>query len=543
MEQTEQRRLRALYRYDILDTPSDGAFDRITAIAARTFGVPMAIVSLVDHDRIWFKSHRGVDVDQIPREPGLCASAILSNDVYVVTDAAIDPRTLTNSLVAGSFGLRFYAAAPLLTHDGHRLGTLCVLDRSPREVSEGEAALLVDLAAIVMDEMELRLSARRLADVESRLRLAQQLETVGQLASGVAHEFNNLLTAIQTSAEVASMAARIGGDVRLPVDNIVHACERGARLTRQMLKLSRTPQSENALVDLNQVVAQIEPMLRNVIGTERSLDLRCQMGLPLALGDAATLEQVLLNLVLNARDATRPGGVIRIETNTVQIGVKDARPDVPSGSYACIHISDDGVGMSAETLRRAFEPFFTTKEVGKGTGLGLSVSYGIARQHGGFLDATSEMGRGTTFTFGLPIAVAATRQRLVVPPRGASTRARVLLVDDDPDVRSAISLLLRSDGYDVHESATAVDALGMWERENGRFDLILTDVVMPGKINGLELAAEVRRRAPRTPVLVMSGFTAQTNDEFPTLWKPIAPSSLRELIDGALQSNTTTIMR
>ena len=533
MDQVEPARLRALQRYDILDTPPDGAFDRITALAARSFGVPIAIVSLVDHDRIWFKSHHGLDAEQIPREPGLCSSAILGDGIYEVTDAALDPRTLTNPLVAGSFGLRFYAAAPLTTHDGYRLGTLCVLDRAPREMRPGDRETLADLAAIVMDELELRLAARRLADVENRLRLAQQLETVGQLASGVAHEFNNLLAAIQTSAEVARMTARAGSDIGVPLGYIVHACERGAKLTRQMLKLSRTPPAERALLDVNEIVAQLEPMLRNVLGSSRTLALHCRMSVPLVLGDAATLEQVLLNLVINARDATGEKGRIALETDTITIGAGDSRPDVTPGLYACLRISDDGAGMSEETRRRAFEPFFTTKEPGRGTGLGLSVSYGIARQHGGFLDVTSEPGRGATFTFGLPVA--APRPRLVVPPPSVAPRARILLVDDDPDVRTAFSLLLRGDGFEVHATGTAAEALTTWEREGGRFDLVLTDVVMPGQVSGLSLAAEVRRRAPRTPILVMSGFTSQTSDEFPILWKPLAPSSLREVIDGALQ--------
>ncbi len=160
----EDERLVAVQRYDILDTPADGTFDRIAALAARLFGVPIAIVSIVDTDRIWFKAHHGLEVTQIDREPGLCASAILSDDPWIVTDAAQDPRTLANPLVAGDFGLRFYAGAPLTTHDGYNLGTLCVIDHEPREVTAEEAETLSDLAKIVVDELELRLSARRAAD-------------------------------------------------------------------------------------------------------------------------------------------------------------------------------------------------------------------------------------------------------------------------------------------------------------------------------------------------------------------------------------------
>jgi sigma-B regulation protein RsbU (phosphoserine phosphatase) len=180
--QDETARLDAVRRYDILDTPPDGAFDRIAALAARVFDVPIAIVSVVDTDRIWFKSHHGLDVTQIDREPGLCASAILGTEPWIVTDAARDPRTLANPLVAGDFGLRFYAGAPLTTHDGYNLGTLCVIDREPRVVTEDETRLLAELADVVMDELELRRSARlsvqaserRLADLEHLARALQE---------------------------------------------------------------------------------------------------------------------------------------------------------------------------------------------------------------------------------------------------------------------------------------------------------------------------------------------------------------------------------
>jgi sigma-B regulation protein RsbU (phosphoserine phosphatase) len=178
----EAERLAAVRRYDVLDTPPDGAFDRIASLAARVFDVPIAIVSVVDTDRIWFKSHIGLpDVVQIDREPGLCASAILQDDPWVVTDAGSDPRTLSNPLVAGEFGLRFYAGAPLTTHDGYNLGTLCVIDREPREVTDGERAHLSDLAALVVDELELRLAARRaVADAEHRLSQVQHLASALQ---------------------------------------------------------------------------------------------------------------------------------------------------------------------------------------------------------------------------------------------------------------------------------------------------------------------------------------------------------------------------
>jgi sigma-B regulation protein RsbU (phosphoserine phosphatase) len=208
----EARRMGAVRRYDILDTPPDGAFDRITAVAARLFDVPISIVSIVDEDRIWFKSRHGVDVEQVGRDPGLCASAILQEGPWVVTDAAADPRTLANPLVAGSFGLRFYLGVPLTTADGYRLGTLCVIDQKPRRVSDEDISTLTDLAAIVMDELELRLAARRTVDLEQELRAQAEL-LAGTLQTTLLPPTLPAIPGVELAALYRPAdRARVGGD-------------------------------------------------------------------------------------------------------------------------------------------------------------------------------------------------------------------------------------------------------------------------------------------------------------------------------------------
>ena len=208
----ESRRLEAVRRYAVLDTPEDGAFDRITALAARHFGVPIAIVSIVDTDRIWFKSHHGIDVREIGRDPGLCASAIMQHEPWVVEDAATDPRTLANPLVAGELGLRFYAGVPLTTHDGFNLGTLCVIDQAPRELSDDETATLRDMAAIVMDELELRLASRRIVHQEQHLRdLAE--ETARSLQESLLPPRLPEIPGAEVAAlYVPSTSGEVGGD-------------------------------------------------------------------------------------------------------------------------------------------------------------------------------------------------------------------------------------------------------------------------------------------------------------------------------------------
>jgi sigma-B regulation protein RsbU (phosphoserine phosphatase) len=210
--QDEAERLEAIRRYDILDTPPDGSFDRLTALAAKHFGVPISIVSIVDSDRIWFKSHHGVEVQEIGRDPGLCASAILQDGPWVVEDAAIDPRTLANPLVAGDFGLRFYAGVPLHTRDGHNLGTLCLLDQTPRELSAEEAATLGDLAAIVMDELELRLSARTVVDREQELRRQAERTARSLQESLLPPELPSIEGAELAALYLPAHASEVGGD-------------------------------------------------------------------------------------------------------------------------------------------------------------------------------------------------------------------------------------------------------------------------------------------------------------------------------------------
>jgi GAF domain-containing protein len=205
----EERRMAAVRRYDILDSPPDGSFDRITRLAARLFHVPISIVSIVDTDRIWFKSHHGIDVEQIDRDPGLCASAIMADDVYVVTDARMDPRTLANPLVAGSLGLQFYAAQPLVTHDGHRLGTLCVIDKRPREISFEEMDTLRTLAQVVMDEMELRLSASRAIALERERRKTAE-ETATRMARAAEAAQSGLESNRQIGKALGLMMANYG---------------------------------------------------------------------------------------------------------------------------------------------------------------------------------------------------------------------------------------------------------------------------------------------------------------------------------------------
>jgi len=349
--------------------------------------------------------------------------------------------------------------------------------------------------------------ARRAA--EARLIQAQKMEVVGQLAGGVAHDFNNLLGVIQGYGEL--LMRRLAGDdaSKSRLTHILQAASRGAALTRQLLAFSRQQPLETKPVDLNSVVTGMDPMLRRLISENIQIDTVLDEGLHRVEADPTQVEQVLMNLAVNARDAMGAGGRLTIETCNVDLDESylAAPPDAKPGPYVMLAVSDTGHGMDAETLSHVFEPFYTTKEQGKGTGLGLATVYGIVRQSGGHVAVYSEPGRGTTFKVYLPRTekVGAPATVPAVPNVRRSGSETVALVEDEPSLRAVIHDLLREGGYTVIDGASAEASLAAAEAHPGPVHLVLTDLVMP-RTSGLEAAARIRRAHPGARVLYMSGY-------------------------------------
>jgi signal transduction histidine kinase/CheY-like chemotaxis protein len=534
----ESARLSALRRYEILDTPPDGAFDRITAIAARLLHVPVAMVSLVDEDRIWFKSRHGLEVEQINRDEGLCASCILGEEVLAITNALEDPRCLANPLVAGSFGLRFYAGAPLRTHDGYGLGTLCVIDFQPRPISECEQAQLRDLAAIVIDEMELRLAARRVAAYEEHARQAQKMEAISRLSGGIAHHFNNILT---STTGYLHLAMEQLAPSSLPYQYLEHVelnNERAAQLTRDFLIFSRKEALQAGPVEANALITSVLQMLRPLLPDRIEVVLELAADMPAIKADGSQLEQALVNLIINARDAMPDGGKLTLRTSVVHISRE--RPHgpkpLPPGSYAMLTVMDTGHGIGEEVRSRIFEPFFTTKEIGKGTGLGLSVAHAIVTQAGGTIDLDSEPGRGSAFSLVLPVATPA-----APADAAAEDRKSILLVEDESSVRKLLATVLDAAGFRVLEAQNGQQALEACANAE-KLDLVITDLMMP-VMGGDVLMNRLAVHHPNIPVLVMSGHAEDDskanvrNLSGRLLKKPFGPPQLlakvREALAGA----------
>jgi two-component system, cell cycle sensor histidine kinase and response regulator CckA len=660
----ESGRIAALYRYGVLDTPEDAAFDRITELAARLFKAPFAAIGFLDRERQWYKSRFGLSITDTPREGSFARYAVLSDEPLVVPDAARDER-FNGPVLVGSIKVRFYAGAPLVTPEGFRIGTLAVMDTRPRAgLTEEELVTLTDLAAVVMHELDLEqelaearlksgsetegeakfralmesasqaiiainqrgrievvnnkaeelfgyernemigqpleillpqrlrdshvghrtqyfghphprpmgigmdLSGRRsdgrefpveislnyvevggrslaisfITDIserqrlEGQLRQSQKMEAIGQLAGGVAHDFNNLLTIIQGYSSMSLDGLAPDNPLREPMEEIERAALSAAALTRQLLAFSRRQIVQPRVLNINTVILQVERMLRRVIGEDVELILSTSDDVEAVYGDPGLIEQILMNLAVNARDAMPNGGKLILETANLSLDKEyaGAHLAVKTGPHAMLAVTDTGVGMSEDVRAHIFEPFFTTKPQGQGTGLGLATVYGIVQQMEGSIWVYSELGKGTTFKILFPTAPADAASDDGPPEMREHAQGveRILLVEDESAVRKFVRTMLEKQGYTVVEAADTEEAMRLAADRTIGFDVLLTDVIMP-RLNGPELAEQVTKLRPGLPVLYMSGYTDRAirlqdrlGGEAHFIQKPFTPAGL-----------------
>lgn len=380
--------------------------------------------------------------------------------------------------------------------------------------------------------------------LEEALRQAQKMDALGRLAGGVAHDFNNMLTAILGCADMLLLQAGTSESMVVDLREIQHAAERAAALTRQLLAFSRKQHLRLLPIDVNSIVVETTHLLRRTLGDEICVTLALCEDLPPIQADATQFEQVLMNLAINARDAMPRGGTLTIETSRVERATANARPAAEASSDARVQlvVRDTGHGMNADTKARLFEPFFTTKGEGRGTGLGLATAYGIVRQFGGAIAVDSEVGQGTTFTLTFPATTmhADSPVEPEPPPTTLVGTETVWLVEDDETVRAYATRVLERFGYRVQEAMSASDALSMAHDHQGPIHLLLTDVIMPG-MDGRDLADWFSALHPETRVLYMTGYAdkAVSSDESrqrDVLEKPFTSTNLlrkvREVLDG-----------
>lgn len=433
----------------------------------------------------------------------------------ILVSGSVDETTILNAMRAG-------AADYLMKDNLMRLGP--AVDRELREAAG-------------------RQERRRL---EEQVRHARKMEAIGRLAGGVAHDFNNLLTVITGYSELLLSAGSLNDFNRSALDEIKKAAERGGALTRQLLVFSRKQKLVPKSVNLNDLVANMEKMLVRLIGENISMVSFLAPDLGLVRTDVGQFEQVVMNLVVNARDAMPEGGKLTIETSNVD--VTPAHVDVTPGPHVLLAVSDTGIGMDAETQSHIFEPFFTTKEAGKGTGLGLATVYGIVKQGGGAIAVYSEPGRGTTFRIYLPRVDQPIEEASRQPEAPASMNGTetVLVVEDDGEVRKLICEILRVRGYQVLESTKGDEAIGIARTFTGPLELVVADVILP-EMSGPEIVRQVREARPGIRALFISGYTDEAvlrhgmvEPGVTFLSKPFVPEDLARKVREVLSAKSAS---
>ena len=434
------------------------------------------------------------------------------------TDGALSYHNQAAASLVNSLGVTDIAS--LLPNNAREIIKTCLTSNQAHEgliTSHGQRSLIWNFYPI-QEEGVVHCYVSETTDrlrLEEQLRQSQKMDAIGQLAGGVAHDFNNLLTVILFNTDLLDFDTRLSPEARQLNWDINLAAKRAADLTRQLLLFSRREIMQPRHLDLNEAATQLTKLLQRIVGVRVRQEVRlCERPL-IVFADAGMLDQVLMNLVINARDAMPNGGDLIIETFERELGPGEVilTPDVAPGRYACLCVSDTGMGIPPEVLPHVFEPFFTTKKAGEGTGLGLATVFGIVKQHGGAIQVDSHVGFGTTFRVFLPIASDGVN---APDPAFQSTELEgtetVLLVEDEESLRTKVAMVLAKNGYKVLEASNGNEALDLWNKHEGPIHLLYTDLVMPGGIGGLELAAKLTDQNPSLRVLYTSGYSSELAD-------------------------------
>ena len=497
------------------------------AKAFRSSPSPMAIQSLTDHTYL-DANDSFLEMTGYARPEIMGASAL---DINLWTDPVA--RAAIAIQVRNGVSVRNLESS-IRTKAGDERSTLL----------SAELILLGDKPYALISETDI---SQRL-ELEAQLRQAQKMEAVGHLAAGVAHDFRNILTVIQGHANLRMLNKNLDKKVTDSFIQITEAVDRASNLTRQLLAFSRKQIMQFEVVDLNKLVTNISSMLARFIGEHISVKYDFRSDLPFIDADVCSIEQVIMNLVVNARDAMPDGGELLIATSVSEFDTAytHRNPESASGKFVCLTVTDTGCGMDEATRNRLFEPFFTTKEVGKGTGMGLATAYGIMKQHNGWIEVESNPGAGATFRLFLPVTgkAAAIPEKKSTLSEALGGHERILVVEDEEPVRNFVCDLLAEYGYQVQIASNGVEALQVWEDNSGNFDLLLTDVVMPKEISGVQLADRLVTKKRELKVIYTSGYSIelldkhfQSRGDFNFLPKPYHPLKLAETVRTCLDRN------
>jgi PAS domain S-box-containing protein len=456
---------------------------------------------------------QAIDGLAIGPNEGSCGTAAYRREPVLVEDIATDPLWANYRAMALPHGLRACWSTPMFDAQQNVLGTFAIYYRQPGLPSPEHRHLIevaTHTAAIAIGRQRAKAA---LQESEARFRQSQKMEGIGQLAGGVAHDFNNILSALLMQTDLLATVEPLPEEVRAGLREIRGDVRRAAELTRQLLLFSRRQVMQLRRLNLNDLVMNLGKMLQRIIGEDIQLQLHLHPGALPTRADAGMLEQVLMNLCVNARDAMPGGGWLLINTTEAVVDEARARAQAEAtpGRYVCLSVSDTGKGIPPEILPKIFEPFFTTKEAGKGTGLGLATVFGIVKQHQGWIQVDNRPGQGVTFQIFLPANAEETVEgpAAPLPPQSPGGTETILLVEDEASVRKLTRKVLERQGYKIVEACNGVEALRRWEEHRGSVALLLTDLVMPGGISGQELAKQLVGRQPTLKVIYTSGYSAE----------------------------------
>lgn len=529
-------------------------FDTISELVARLIGVQVVCVSEIQGEEQHFLSiYANGELSSDPRGNSNladtpCGVVVRDREIRIYDDVA---RLFPEAMVMQKYNAHAYCGCPALNSNGDVVAVIYLLHGETRCFSEDDQSLLRIFSQRIGLEIEHAQFLRQLRDQEAQILQSQKMEAVGQLTGGLAHDFNNLLAIID--GNLSLLEADIENGRQIPPEELresvlasLSAGRRGAELTHRMLAFSRKQALQPEVLNINHIVEGMEDLLERTLGEDIEIGWHLATKGWRTLADASQLENVLLNLVLNARDAMPAGGKLTIETGEIVLeeSYARARGDFVAGDYVMLAVSDNGIGMEAGVVERVFEPFYTTKELGKGTGLGLSMVYGFAQQSGGHVVIYSEPGKGTTVKIHLPRTARAYKALDEQDSKGSQMNGdeTILIIEDDEEVRSVTKRILIRHGYTVLESENGLNALALFDKVS-TIDLLLSDVVLPGGMSGPEIAQKVHQRNPGMKVLYMSGYTensvihhGQLEDGIDLISKPFTQKALghkvREVLDA-----------
>ena len=507
----EQTVVAALGQFALSSNDLDALFNQAVILVGQTLNVEFAAVfKRLPDGQLLLQAGTGWRPEQIGRallpadDTTQIGFTLKTGEPAVVPDIKMETRFAKSPFLA-EHGVASGVTVAIPTRV-ESFGVLGVHTARRRKFTGDETQFLIAVAGCI------GMAADHL-NLEEQLRQSQKMESVGQLAAGVAHDFNNMLTIIQGHSSALLAKPSLPPEMLDPVQAVFFASERAAGLTRQLLMFSRKNVMQSRLLDLRETVGNMTKLLDRLLGETVALEFQAPAGLPSVRGDPGMIEQVVMNLAVNARDAMPQGGTltIGIEPMAIDAAYAERRPDARAGDFLRLRVADTGTGMDSATLGRIFEPFFTTKEVGKGTGLGLATVYGIVKQHEGWIEVSSELGKGTTFDVFFPASeqLIASEKKESAPnaPLAVGTET-ILVVEDEAILREMARDILKDCGYRLMEASTGKEALDVWRENASRIDLVLTDMVMPDGISGMDLAERLLSDRPDLKIIFTSGYTA-----------------------------------